>query len=495
LRHPLSLSGIGLALTGHTLNREGQGSPRLEELYGCRSAAFPIRASSDPALLGVLGIFIAGGVHESLTHHLEALPKLTAYCAELTCKQNDYLSLHQMLQAVTGQLSKSLFVLKKGRILFHNRQGADLLVRKRDLVHMALSEITDDARDEAMYMIRTEDSDSLFEIKIIKQPDYHYVYFKQLAHRTNGARRDKNKLTTKDLVGSNGSFLQTVSLAKSAAKTNANVLLLGESGTGKELFARAIHNESARKERPFVAINCAAIPKELINAELFGYVEGAFTGAKKGGSPGKFEVADGGTLFLDEIGDMPFELQATLLRVLQEKEVIRVGGHRAIPVDVRIIAATNKNLNEEIAYNSSFRSDLYYRLNVFAIELIPLRERIGDIGALSAYFLHQLSVESGLPPKELSPEALKVLEQYTWHGNIRELNNVMERAFYLSDRSAAIMVAHLPQYIVHSNHNQSAERQPHLANLADASRSLDNIKEIKQRSDDDDREFYIQALS
>ncbi|EXX84534.1 Fis family transcriptional regulator [Paenibacillus darwinianus] len=272
-------------------------------------------------------------------------------------------------------------------------------------------------------------------------------------------------------------------------------MLLGESGTGKELFARAIHNESARKERPFVAINCAAIPKELINAELFGYVEGAFTGAKKGGSPGKFEVADGGTLFLDEIGDMPFELQATLLRVLQEKEVIRVGGHRAIPVDVRIIAATNKNLNEEIAYNSSFRSDLYYRLNVFAIELIPLRERIGDIGALSAYFLHQLSVESGLPPKELSPEALKVLEQYTWHGNIRELNNVMERAFYLSDRSAAIMVAHLPQYIVHSNHNQSAERQPHLANLADASRSLDNIKEIKQRSDDDDREFYIQALS
>ncbi len=144
---------------------------------------------------------------------------------------------------------------------------------------------------------------------------------------------------------------------------------------------------------------------------------------------------------------MPFELQATLLRVLQEKEVIRVGGHKPIPIDVRIIAATNKNLNQEIAYNGSFRSDLFYRLNVFTIELVPLRERLQDVAELSSYYIHELSLDNGVPVKEISPEALKVLTQYKWQGNIRELNNVMERAFYLSDRSAYITVEHLPHIL------------------------------------------------
>lgn len=276
-----------------------------------------------------------------------------------------------------------------------------------------------------------------------------------------------------------------------ASKTNANVMILGESGTGKELFARAIHNESSRKDKPFVALNCAAIPRELINAELFGYVEGAFTGAKKGGSLGKFEIADGGTLFLDEIGDMPLELQATLLRVLQEKEITRVGSHRPIPIDVRIIAATNKNLNQEIAYNGSFRSDLYFRLNVFTIELIPLRCRINDIPELAMHFIQELACETGLSYKSFSPEALRLLSQYSWQGNIRELNNVIERAFYLAEGSAAITSDHLPQYIVQ---NLQEAVNDHPAVPSHSPHSLDHIKNFKKISDDKERTLYIQTL-
>ncbi|ALS20541.1 transporter substrate-binding protein [Paenibacillus naphthalenovorans] len=490
IRHPLNKSGIGLALTGHTLSYACSDEHEIQELQDWITTGLPVKSKSDSSRMGVLGVFIHKNKENAIPFLLESMSRLAAYCAELTHKHNDYLSLSTILQDISGQLSKSLFVLKQGKILFHNASAQDLLARKGDLVHMSLAEISSDNREEANYIMRTEDSDSLFEIEITKSLDCHYVYFKQLAHRTSAGRKDKTKMTTKDLIGSNEHFLRTVSLAKSASKTNANVLLLGESGTGKELFARAIHNESSRKEKPFVAINCAAIPKELINAELFGYMEGAFTGAKKGGNPGKFEAANGGTLFLDEIGDMPFELQATLLRVLQEKEVIRVGGHKPIPIDVRIIAATNKNLNQEIAYNGSFRSDLFYRLNVFTIELVPLRERLQDVAELSSYYIHELSVDNGVPVKEISPEALKVLTQYKWQGNIRELNNVMERAFYLSDRSAYITVEHLPSYIVHNLQNEF----PHQPNSVETFQNLEHIKEIKQRERDLERNFYIQAL-
>ncbi|MGG2197906.1 MULTISPECIES: transporter substrate-binding protein [Paenibacillus] len=491
IRHPLDKSGIGLALTGHTPSYTSADLREIPGLPSWTSAGLPVKSEADTVPMGVLGVFIKKGGEDDAGYPLESLSRLAAACAELTRKHDDYFSLSKMMQDVSDQLSKSLFVLRKGKIAFHNEAGRNLLSRKRDLVHSALSDIASDNREEANYMMRKQDSDSLYEIQIVKKTEFHYVYFKQLGHRATPGRRDKNKLTTKELIGSDGNFLRTVSLAKSAAKTNANVLLLGESGTGKELFARAIHNESARRDKPFIAINCAAIPKELINAELFGYMEGAFTGAKKGGNAGKFEAANGGTLFLDEIGDMPFELQATLLRVLQEKEVIRVGGHKPIPVDVRIIAATNKNLNQEIAYNGSFRSDLFYRLNVFTIELVPLRERIGDVAELSAHFIEELSIETGRPAKEISPEAIKVLMDYSWQGNIRELHNVMERAFYLSDRSPHIKVIHLPQYIVHSLQNEQPGNQP---NLAEMFQNFDHIKEIKQKGEESERNVYIQAL-
>ncbi|MDO9535170.1 MAG: sigma 54-interacting transcriptional regulator [Bacillota bacterium] len=246
---------------------------------------------------------------------------------------------------------------------------------------------------------------------------------KQFVNRFVGARAT---YTFEDLIGQNDQFLSTVTLGKTASNSISNVLLVGESGTGKEIFAQAIHNSSNRKNNPFLAINCAALPRNLIESELFGYADGAFTGAKKGGNPGKFELADGGTLFLDEIGEMPLEFQAVLLRVLQENSITRIGGRKLIPIDVRIIAATNKNLEEEIKLGH-FRSDLYYRLNVLKINIPPLRERPDDIVFLAEHFLKKLNQRLNKNVSQISKDALDVLTNYHWPGNARELQNVLER--------------------------------------------------------------------
>ncbi|MHB8158618.1 MAG: sigma-54 interaction domain-containing protein, partial [Desulfocucumaceae bacterium] len=239
------------------------------------------------------------------------------------------------------------------------------------------------------------------------------------------------RFTFDDIIGKNAKFLMTLKIAKMVAPRESNILLLGESGTGKDLFAQAIHNASLRSFGPFVAINCGAIPKELIGSELFGYAEGAFTGASKGGKMGKFELAEGGTLFLDEIGEMPMEQQKSLLRVLEEKRISRIGGHEVIPVDVRIIAATNKDLLQEVK-KGAFRQDLYYRLNVFTIKMVPLRERKEDIRLLAATFIDKLS-DTQSKPLEIPDEVWQLLQDYDWPGNVRELQNALERAFVLSD--------------------------------------------------------------
>jgi transcriptional regulator with PAS, ATPase and Fis domain len=234
------------------------------------------------------------------------------------------------------------------------------------------------------------------------------------------------------LIGHSPAFLKCVQLAKKAATSDANILITGESGTGKELIAHAIHHASKRSGKPFIAINCAAIPKELLASELFGYVGGAFTGANPKGSKGKFQLADGGTLFLDEVGDMPMDLQVQLLRAIQEQEIMPVGGHEPIPIDVRIIAATNKNLEHEIR-EGRFREDLYYRIKVFEIELPALRERPEDIPLLSRHFLDKFAAQKGCGPYELSEEALECLQNYHWPGNIRQLRNAMEYAVTMAE--------------------------------------------------------------
>lgn len=227
------------------------------------------------------------------------------------------------------------------------------------------------------------------------------------------------------IIGRSPNFIQTVNFAKKIADSKSTILLMGESGTGKEVFAQSIQNYSNRKEEPFVALNCGAIPKNLIESELFGYVGGAFTGAKSEGHPGKFEIADGGTLFLDEIGEMPYELQTRLLRVIEEGNVRRIGGNREIPVDVRIIAATNKNLKGEVE-KGNFRKDLYYRLNVLPLRLPALRERKDDIPLLIDYFMERKSKRLNRKKVNIPPAYMERLINYEWPGNIRELENFVE---------------------------------------------------------------------
>ncbi|ERM92238.1 transcriptional regulator [Caldanaerobacter subterraneus subsp. yonseiensis KB-1] len=229
----------------------------------------------------------------------------------------------------------------------------------------------------------------------------------------------------------NWCFKNVLILAQKAAKTNATILIVGESGTGKGVLAQAIHQESFRRHGPFIRVNCAAIPPELLEAELFGYEEGAFTGAKRGGKPGKFELADGGTIFLDEIGDMPLNMQAKLLTVLQEKEVERLGSTKAKKIDVRVIAATNRNL-EEMVQKGYFREDLFYRLNVVKLVLPPLRERPEDIPLLVEDILKRINEEFGKKLR-ISPAAMEYLLSYSWPGNVRELENVLERAAILAE--------------------------------------------------------------
>jgi len=233
-----------------------------------------------------------------------------------------------------------------------------------------------------------------------------------------------------DIIGESKSILEAVRVASLAATTTSNVLLQGESGTGKEIFAQAIHNRGERSAGPFIAVNCGALPRELIGSELFGYAEGAFTGAKRGGKPGKFELASGGTLFLDEIGDMPLEQQVALLRVLQERKVNRIGCEKEIPVDVRVICATNKCLMEEVE-KGTFRKDLYYRLNVISITIPPLRERAEDIALLFNYFLEKL--DKHCCHFEVSAKVIERIVRYNWPGNVRELQNVVERIVSLTE--------------------------------------------------------------
>lgn len=234
----------------------------------------------------------------------------------------------------------------------------------------------------------------------------------------------------KNIIGNSPAMREVYKTIGKVAGSDVTILIQGESGTGKELVARAIHYNSRRLGKPFIAINCAAIPKELLESELFGFEKGAFTGAVER-KLGKFEQANQGTLFLDEIGDMPLDLQAKILRVLQEREVTRTGGNQSIPVDVRIVAATNQELMEKVR-QKEFREDLFYRLNVVPVNLVPLRERQEDIPQLVSYFLSRTSIELDIPVKQVTDDAMTRLTSHSWPGNVRELENTIKRAVILS---------------------------------------------------------------
>ncbi|EEG77321.1 sigma 54-interacting transcriptional regulator [Dethiobacter alkaliphilus] len=250
---------------------------------------------------------------------------------------------------------------------------------------------------------------------------------------------------SQQIIGDSKKVKTAKNFVLKAAQSASTVLLLGESGTGKGLFARAIHFSGNRKDGPFIKVNCSAIPETLLESELFGYEEGSFTGAQKGGKIGKFELANGGTIFLDEIGDMPFNMQAKMLRVLQEREIERIGGHHSIPIDVRVIAATNRDLREEIKANR-FREDLYYRLDVLSISIPPLREMASDIPVLTQSLIERICKKHHVPPKKVSEEVMGVFCRYPWPGNVRELENMLERLLNLVEEDI-INIDHLPAHL------------------------------------------------
>lgn len=263
-----------------------------------------------------------------------------------------------------------------------------------------------------------------------------------IKYLTAQLERKELPISFKSYISQNEELQKMLSLAARVAETNCTVLIQGESGVGKEVMAKCIHNASNRRDHQMIKINCASIPENLLESELFGYEDGAFTGAKKGGKLGKFELANKSTIFLDEIGDMSLTMQAKLLRVLQERELERVGGTRTIPLDVRVIAATNRNL-EEMVEKKEFRQDLYYRLHVIPINIPPLNQRKEDVMPLVRYFIKYYGGDDSI---DLTPGAVKMLEEYSWPGNVRELQNVIEYAMIVRNNNL-IEIRNLPQYL------------------------------------------------
>jgi len=285
-----------------------------------------------------------------------------------------------------------------------------------------------------------------------------------------------------DLIGKSSEFIAVKLMAKHVSHTTSTLLITGESGTGKELFAQAIHNDSDRKSGPFIRINCAALPDNLLESELFGYEDGAFTGAKRGGKQGKFELARGGTIFLDEIGDMPLSMQTKMLTVLQERTVERIGGNIPIPVNVRVIAATNRNL-EEMVNKQEFRQDLYYRLNVVRLSIPPLRKRQTDVLLIAEDLIKRINIKLKTTISGISKQAREILQDYTWPGNVRELENLLERAVNLADMNHedCLTVKHFPSLI---EEDYSAICLPQEENIS-LPEAMENLE----------KQFIIQALA
>jgi len=353
--------------------------------------------------------------------------------------------------------------------------GLDLLDRVRE------------TKNDLLVVIMTAEASMKNAIEAMKRGAYDYItkpfdldVIDAIIEKIDKAREMTSQVTMlkeelkdryqleKTIIGNSPAMRDVYKTIGKVAPSDVTVLIQGESGTGKELIARAIHFNSKRLGKPFIALNCAAIPKELLESELFGFEKGAFTGAVER-KLGKFEQANGGTIFLDEIGDMPLDLQAKILRVLQEKEVTRTGGNQSITVDTRIVAATNQDLEVKVS-DRSFREDLYYRLNVVPIHLVPLRERREDIPLLVDYFVKNSSAELEIPVKQCSLDAMRLLTNYPWPGNVRELENTIKRAVILSSDPflTAADFSSLPTQKV--------------GNLRNEELSLEALVEIKLRS-------------
>ncbi len=362
------------------------------------------------------------------------------------------------INKVLDIISHGVIVLSKdGRVKYANKYASEKIFRFGDN-EITGRDITSLVNNESLatFLKMPENMISITNKEIIIQNQSYVLNVNPLISKDNifsgyilslddikkineliNANRYGNPIAFEDIIAESNKMLETINQAKLFSLSDSPVLITGESGTGKELFTRSIHNSSKRSNKPFVAINCASIPEQLLESELFGYEEGSFTGSKKGGKSGLFEIANGGTIFLDEIGEMAPHIQAKLLRVLQEKKIRRIGSHKETPIDVRVLSATNQDI-EEMINSRKFRLDLLYRINIFSIHIPPLRERKSDLPALIQYFIRLHSIRYNKDIDEIDSKVMKKLINHNWPGNVRELQNVLERAVALSKHNKVL---------------------------------------------------------
>lgn len=446
------------------------------------NAGAPIFSPDGRKLLGVICL---SGYSNKMHVHTLGLVRQSAERIRAVLREKEHMRelelQNQYMIALLESNSKGMITVdKESRIVRNNKKARSLLNIPVEKTGQFLSDYIGQEFDILQYL-RTGTRISAREIHFSKSHKSHFISLDTIYNKDGGPVGGLITITEKhemmrmalELAGSQALFTfesiigesekqhSALHLAKISAGSTVSVLLSGETGTGKELFAQAIHNESDRRNQPFIAINCGAIPNELFESELFGYEEGAFTGAQQGGRPGKLELANNGTLFLDEIGDMPFDMQVKLLRVLQSGELQRVGGFRSVPVSLRIISATNLDLQRGIA-EGKFRDDLYYRICTLKIDIPPLRERPEDILPLTKHFIHRHELELDRKILLNSPETINAIQKYPWPGNIRQLENAVERAVHICE-GAKLLPEHFG--ISDINHDNQSDYSTTFKNL------------------------------
>ncbi len=446
------------------------GSEHFCSRHHCLTCSAAPIFDTEGTLLGILDI--SGAFESSHLHTLGmVVAAAEAIMAQLRIRNQNYqlVAANKKLISFFNMVSDGVLIVDlEGAVLEMNPAAEKILGRsKNDVMGVSVTQFISaqfaDSQDDLRVCKSCSDIEVIVEAAggscqclasaepIINENEVETGGFitlrpiKEVRNLVNRFSGNYASLRFEDIVGASAPIKEATRIARLSAQNRSSVLLQGESGTGKEIFAQAIHNQCCKSVAPFIALNCGAIPRELIGSELFGYEEGAFTGARQGGRPGKFELASGGTLFLDEIGDMPLEHQTVLLRVIQEKRMSRIGSDKMIPVNVRLICATNKDLLEEVR-KGTFRLDLYYRLNVMSVLVPPLRDRIEDIPLLFKYFLERLSRDMGRKII-VDLDVMDCLMGYSWPGNVRELQNTVERALNLAE-NGVISIEQLPPDIV-----------------------------------------------
>lgn len=425
------------------------------------------------------------------------------YIEKLIIKELEKIVLAEYYKKILNLIPNGVMILNKsGQVEYINEEGADTLnVKSKESLGKHIRKLVDfepiildvfkykkGYRDRE-FIVNSHNKRIQFlkSATILKDENGNIICVVDTFEKIKDVRKVVNRMTGayatfqfKDIIGSDKKFKESMRLAQIAARSSSNVLIYGESGTGKELCAHAIHNESRREKCPFISINCSAIPKDLLESELFGYDEGAFTGALKKGKAGKFELAQGGSIFLDEIGDMPLDMQAKLLRVLQDKKVCRIGSSCLIDLDVRIICATNKNLFK-CCEEGSFRKDLYYRLNVLNIKMIPLRDRKSDIEELSNIFISKFNARLDKNIQGMDKNLKHILDNYNWPGNVRELENVIERAVNMC-QSDYLTQSHIDRetFKINSIQNKSNKKSSNNLNLDSPEYKIQTLEEVEK---------------